>query len=220
MLVASLLATACALALPTTGRADLNVSLDTSGLTAGYTYALDFQFALGGASTSNTASVYGLGYGTGGGTVDLSNAQTTGAVSVNLQNQSFILAGTTGGYAELLQTFSPGNTLQFSVGVGNQLQTGGSDTFTFGLLYSSTGASGFANIATNNPNLNDSFLEVDTTTTQGGALTVITSTSTGYDPTFSVSAPTVRAIGVPEPSGVWQILLGLPVILLLAWRLR
>ena len=210
-LVAGLLAVVCVLARPAIGRADLEVTVDTSALPTGYTYAIDYQFALGGPSTSNTATVYGFGFGIGGSAGDPSTVQTTGAVTGTLQSAPVTLSGATGGFAEFTQNFTPGTKLTFDLGVTNSpLSAGQQDTFTFGLLYYDPSAGGFVNIATGNPNGNNSFLEIDTSSASGGSLTVIASTSQGYDPTFSVPAPTVQVIGVPEPSGVLAALAGLP----------
>jgi len=214
-LAATFLAVVWLLALPAVGHAGYVVTVDTSGLSAGYTYAIDFQFALGGSSTLNDAVVNGITFGAGGSAGDASTIQTTGDVAGDLQDEPITLSGDQGGYAEFLQSFTPGSQLQFGVNVGNMPQTdGGLDTFTFAILYYDSNGNLY-NIATDNPNFNDAFVEIDT----GSAAFPSTIASQSVDPTFPVPTSEVTAVTlVPEPGALCLFLCGFSTVFAIRWR--
>ncbi len=192
---AALLAAAGLILLPATGRADVfNVTLDTSGLSSSYTYALDFSLAAGGPNMNNTATVSGLTLG-GGSAGALLAGEPMGDVSGDLQHLPINLFEDAGGFSDLAQQFTPGSQVQFRVDLTNNPQpNGGQDQFTFAILYLDPAGSGhFFNIPTDNPNFNNAFVEIDTNAS--GAPTFIGSQST--DPT---DFPVPRAVDVPEPA--------------------
>jgi hypothetical protein len=209
----AILAVSWLLAVPGACWAQFTVTLDTSKLNSTYTYAIDYQFSLGGASTSNMAIVNGISFGTGGSAGSGSTLQTIGSVTGNLQSQPIVLSGTSGGFADFTEDFTPGNQLQFSVNVSNLPQTGGnSDTFVFDLLYLDP-TYGWLNIATDNTNNNYAFLEIDTNA--GGPLTVIASAS--IDSNFTLLAPDVVSDAVsnaPAPSSFCLVLSSLCCLLI------
>jgi hypothetical protein len=200
------------IAAPTDCWADETVQIDTSGLSPGFTYAIDFQFALGGPSTSNMATLYGIDFGIGGSAGSSGSIQTFGSVTGNLQSQPITLSGTSGGFAEFTQNFNPGNQLQFTLNMTNNAQLGGnSDTFVFDLQYLDPSSGNWFQIPTSNPNFNNALVEADTDPNGQGQLTFIASSST--DPNFPVPTPNVQP--VPTPGSLNLALVGMAALIIL-----
>jgi hypothetical protein len=127
--------------LPGSVRADAiyDVSIDTAALTSSSSgpFSLDFQFTDGSGTNdgNNTVTLSNFSFGAGSPT---GSAATTGTVSGDL----------TGGFSltdsdffnEFTQTFTPGNTLSFTVDLTSNVDAGGvPDEFSFAIL-DSTGS--------------------------------------------------------------------------------
>jgi hypothetical protein len=208
----ALLAVGWLLAVPAFAWAQFSVTLDTAGLSSAYSYAIEYQFALGGAGTGNTAAVSGITFGTGGSAESAGSVQTIGSVTGDLQSQPIVLSGISGGYADFTQDFTPGSQLQFTVKMSNLSQTGGnSDTFIFDLLYLDPSSGNWYQISTNNPNFNNALLEIDTSPFGVGQPSYIASDSN--DPNFTLPAPDTM-LTAPAPSTFCLLLTGLPALIL------
>jgi hypothetical protein len=200
----------CLLAASTTARADFDVAIDTSSLSLSYSYMIELQFSQGGLNTSNTATVYGINFGTGSAGA-LSTATTSGSVTGNLLSLPIVMSfypNTSYQSDDFTQAFTPGNTLQFSVSMTNYAETPGSyDTFGIDILYYDPHLNYWLPIATNDYNTNGIFLfEADT---PGGG---------NPGPYASVNSsfviPTPDVVATPAPSSLCLFLLGLPVLML------
>jgi hypothetical protein len=207
----ALLAAASLALLPAPCRAGLfTVTLNTSGLPAGTTYALDFTLAAGGPNTNNTATITPVTFGAGGSAGPGSSVQRTGHVTGDLQHLPITLFEDVGGFGDFVQDFTPGSQLQFTVNLTTNPQPPGfgQDSFTFGVLYLDPGSGNFFNIITNDPNLNDAFAEIDLNASGPPNARGFKST----DPLFpNVPTATVLAVNVPEPSTLALFLVGASV---------
>jgi len=197
VLVGSMFATALC-------RADFvyDVTVDTAplnGNTNAAPYSLDFQLIPGGGPPT-TATISDFAYGAGGLAGDISTQATAGQASGDIGG-TVSLSDSLGGIDnELLQQFTPGDTLTFQLDLNGTLTSSVPDGFNFSILdntYTSLPMLG----GVSNPG--QDFVSIDLAT--GGPIVQSfgtddsTSPEGGGDP-IDIAAPAV--VAVPEPACV------------------
>jgi hypothetical protein len=186
--------------------------LETSGTGP---FTIDFQFdsgALGGSNNTVTLTDFLLG----GGSIGSSPTSVTGGVSSTTSPFSVSLTTVSSFYNDIEFAFTPGSSLSFDISSTTNVDPVAPDTFTFA-IFDGTGNE----IPTTNPNLYDSFFELDLPG-PSSPVTTITSGSAGYSadiaaPTYT-SGPAGGGSVVPEPSAL--PLIGMAGAILVGLRLR
>ena len=113
-----------------------DVSLDTTGLTAGHSYALDFQLNQGDVTPDSTVNVGNFLFG-GGGSPDLTNVpQYSGIASGSLSSAVALGSSQASAYNEFTQNFNNGSGLGFTVNAAQLATQAGvrPDEFLFDLI--------------------------------------------------------------------------------------
>lgn len=187
-----------------------NVSVDTSGLTAGNQYAVDLQLNQG-ASPGSTVNVTSFIFGNGGSPgaappAFLGTAAGSLGTAVNLddtaQNAEFTQNFNNGAGAPPGQG-GAGSTVSFQVdGSGLKSSTGTPDQFVFDLFDTTTGA----NVATNN---SPGGIELFTLTNTGGVYSPTAYSYTNGGSTFQTTVTAAPELGTPLTFGLLLGLLGI-----------
>lgn len=186
-----------------------HVSLDTSSLAASMStpFSLDFQFTDGGTPGNNTVTLTHFTFGAG--SAAPAPSSLLGGATGNA-NSTITLADS-GFINELVQGFTPGQTLAFDLSLTANLNTapGSSpDEFSFALLDSSGNEIGTT--AANN-----AFVTIDVDSSNP----TVTPAGTPPGATFAIPVPQVQATAVPEP-GSLALFVSISGALVVGVRLR
>ena len=182
----------------------MNTSALTGAANAPYTapFSLDFQFNDGGVPGNNTATLTHFVFG--GGSAASAPSSLSGGASgsatgtVTIRDTSF--------FNELVQTFTPGQSLAFDLNLTTNLDSGPAnspDEFSFALLGNGN------TIPTTAPN--SAFVTIDV----DSANPTVTAAGTASGLGFTIAAPTVTvtATAVPETDGALTGFVGIAGLL-------
>lgn len=185
-----------------------NVSLDTTGLNSGDSYAVDLQLNQGGSTPNSTVNVGSFLFG-GGSAGPNASIQTSGLASGNLSSAVALGSSTASPFNEFTQDFNNGSNLGFTVNAAQLAAAAGgtSDQFLFDLYDNTTGAS-----VTTNDNSGGNFALFTLTRASDGTYTTqnFGYTSAGGATFTTTSAPSATPeLGTLTSLGLLMGLFGL-----------
>lgn len=165
------------------------VALDTSTLSGG-PFTIDFQFISGGTDNDNTVTLSNFAFGGGA----VMPGSQFGAATVTSPPLQVVLQNTA--FTDAQFNLTPGTSLSFDVDATTNQDPDGPDTFTFAILDNGS------EIPTMNPNMFNSFFELDLPAPGYAMPNTIASNSTDNSVTASYTPSAPAPSGVPEPSSL------------------
>lgn len=190
--------------------ADTVFTLDTTPLQSSGAgpFTLDFQFIDGNGTGDGNNTVTLTDFDFGGGSVALAAGYPIGGVTVGSGPFSITMTDSSF-FNEVQFLLTPGTQISFSFATTLNQDAAAPDAFTLAILDGTA-----SEIATTNPNFNDSFIELDLPTSSSDLSTILSGSADGAS--VDLSAPTQGSEGspgsVPEPGSAVLLLTGLAAI--------